>query len=84
MIKIDEHVGVAIAGLTSDARVLRWAELHLEETTTYSFLVGSNFMRQLAMQSRMLYARPIPVGRIVQSIADRKLSTMDRLFQHPD
>lgn len=29
-------------------------------------------MRQLAMQSRMLYARPIPVGRIVQSIADRK------------
>lgn len=23
------------------------------------------------MQSRMLYARPIPVGRIVQSIADR-------------
>jgi 20S proteasome subunit alpha 6 len=28
-------------------------------------------MRQKAMQSRMLYARPIPVGRIVQSIADR-------------
>lgn len=53
MIRIDDHVGVAIAGLTSDARVL------------------SNFMRQKAMQSRMLYARPIPVGRIVQSIADR-------------
>lgn len=28
-------------------------------------------MRQKAMQSRMLYARPIPIGRIVQSIADR-------------
>lgn len=29
------------------------------------------------MQSRMLYARPIPVGRIVQSIADRKLFGLD-------
>ncbi len=29
-------------------------------------------MRQQAMQSRMLYARPIPVSRIVQSIADRQ------------
>lgn len=52
LIRIDDHVGIAIAGLTSDARVL------------------SNSMRQQAMQSRMLYGRPIPVARIVQTIAD--------------
>lgn len=29
-------------------------------------------MRQQAMQSKMLYGRPIPVGRAVQGIADRE------------
>lgn len=72
MIKIDEHVGVAIAGLTSDARVLRYVANPWQiRRTDWVLLLLSNFMRQLAMQSRMLYARPIPVGRIVQSIADR-------------
>jgi len=53
LIRIDDHIGIAIAGLTSDARVL------------------SNFMRQQAMTERMLHARPIPVNRVVGSIADR-------------
>lgn len=29
LIRIDDHVGIAIAGLTSDARVLRWVQLEL-------------------------------------------------------
>jgi len=53
MYRIDDHVGIAIAGLTSDARVL------------------SNFMRQQAMSSRMIFNRPIPVNRLVSSIADK-------------
>ncbi|KAH9843662.1 20S proteasome subunit [Rhodofomes roseus] len=53
MHRIDDHVGIAIAGLTSDARVL------------------SNFMRQQAMGSRMQFNRPIPVNRLVSSIADK-------------
>ncbi|KAL0949857.1 hypothetical protein HGRIS_009890 [Hohenbuehelia grisea] len=53
MFRIDDHVGIAIAGLTSDARVL------------------SNFMRQQAMSSRMLFNRPVPVNRLVSSIADK-------------
>ncbi|BGO99664.1 Proteasome subunit alpha type-6 [Rhodotorula toruloides] len=53
LIRIDDHIGVAIAGLTSDARVL------------------SNFMRTQAMSSRMLYNRPLPISRIVSSIADK-------------
>jgi len=32
-------------------------------------------MRQQAMQSKMLYGRPIPVGRILQGIADRESSS---------
>jgi len=53
MFRIDDHVGIAIAGLTSDARVL------------------SNFMRQQAMSSKMLYNRPVPVNRLVSAIADK-------------
>ncbi|OBZ71784.1 Proteasome subunit alpha type-1 [Grifola frondosa] len=53
MHRIDDHVGIAIAGLTSDARVL------------------SNFMRQQAMSSRMVFNRPVPVNRLVSAIADK-------------
>ncbi|KAF8312852.1 N-terminal nucleophile aminohydrolase [Clavulina sp. PMI_390] len=53
MFRIDDHVGIAIAGLTSDARTL------------------SNFMRQQAMGSRMLFGRPIPVGQLVGAVADK-------------
>jgi len=53
MFRIDDHVGIAIAGLTSDARVL------------------SNFMRQQAMSSKMIFNRPVPVNRLVSSIADK-------------
>ncbi|KAF8520083.1 20S proteasome subunit [Gautieria morchelliformis] len=53
MFRIDDHIGIAIAGLTSDARVL------------------SNFMRQQAMSSRMLFNRAVPVNRLVSSIADK-------------
>jgi len=65
LIRIDDHVGVAIAGLTSDARVL------------------SNFMRQKAMSSRMLYGRPIPVGRAVQGIADRAQTNTQQYGRRP-
>ncbi|KIY45873.1 20S proteasome subunit [Fistulina hepatica ATCC 64428] len=53
MFRIDDHIGIAIAGLTSDARVL------------------SNFMRQQAMSSKMIFNRPVPVNRLVSSIADK-------------
>ncbi|ORX51916.1 N-terminal nucleophile aminohydrolase [Hesseltinella vesiculosa] len=53
LIKIDDHMGIGIAGLTSDARVL------------------SNFMRNEAMRSKMLYDRPLPVQRIVAAIGDK-------------
>ncbi|KAF5388326.1 hypothetical protein D9615_000117 [Tricholomella constricta] len=53
MFRIDDHVGIAIAGLTSDARVL------------------SNFMRQQAMSSKMVFNRPVPVNRLVSAIADK-------------
>ncbi|KAG9045027.1 hypothetical protein FS837_007161 [Tulasnella sp. UAMH 9824] len=53
MFRIDDHVGIGIAGLTSDARVL------------------SNFMRQQAMGSRMVFNRAIPVNRLVNMIADK-------------
>lgn len=53
VIKIDSHLGLALAGLAPDARVL------------------SNFMRQQSMSSRLIYARPIPIARVVNAIADK-------------
>ncbi|KAK9337553.1 hypothetical protein LIPSTDRAFT_73908 [Lipomyces starkeyi NRRL Y-11557] len=53
IIRIDDHLGIALAGLAPDARVL------------------SNFMRQQAMSSRMIYNRPIPVSRVVSAIGDK-------------
>jgi len=53
VIKIDEHMGVALAGLAPDARVL------------------SNFLRQQAMTSKMVFNRPLSVAKAVYSIADK-------------
>lgn len=53
MLRIDNHIGMVMAGLTSDARVL------------------SNYMRQLALSSRLVYARPLPVSRLISSLSDR-------------
>ncbi len=59
MLRIDNHIGIGFAGLTSDARVL------------------SNYMRQLALSSRLVYSRPLPLSRIISSLADRaQLNTM--------
>lgn len=59
MLKIDQHMGIGFAGLTSDARVL------------------SNYMRQLALSSRLMYARALPVSRMMSALADRaQLNTM--------
>ncbi|WFD16948.1 proteasome endopeptidase complex [Malassezia arunalokei] len=59
VLKIDHHLGMGFAGLTSDARVL------------------SHYMRQLALSSRLMYTRPLPVSRLMGSLADRaQLNTM--------
>ena len=46
-------------------------------------LTSSNFMRQQAMQSKMLYGRPIPVGRAVQGIADRAQNNTQQYGRRP-
>ncbi|WFD31940.1 proteasome endopeptidase complex [Malassezia sp. CBS 17886] len=59
MLKIDHHIGIGFAGLTSDARVL------------------SNYMRQLALSSRLNFHRALPLSRLMSSLADRaQLNTM--------
>lgn len=65
LIRIDDHIGIAIAGLTSDARVL------------------SNAMRQQAMSSRMMYARPIPINRVVNYIAERAQGNTQHYGKRP-
>ncbi|KFH46907.1 proteasome subunit alpha type-like protein [Hapsidospora chrysogenum ATCC 11550] len=50
---VDEHCGLAIAGLTSDARVL------------------SNFMKQQCLGHRLTYGRAMPLGSLVDMIAEK-------------
>ena len=83
MFRIDDHVGIAIAGLTSDARVLRSVipiSLNKPRPTHPNHLLSqcSNFMRQQAMASKMVFNRPVPVNRLVSVIAD---STFHHRFQ---
>ncbi|KAG9317163.1 hypothetical protein JVU11DRAFT_1355 [Chiua virens] len=65
MFRIDDHVGIAIAGLTSDARVL------------------SNFMRQQALNERMIFNRPMPVNRLVSAIADKAQTNTQEYGRRP-
>lgn len=53
VIKVDSHMGVALAGLAPDARIL------------------SNYLRQQAMSSRMVFNRPLSLSKAVHSIADK-------------
>jgi 20S proteasome subunit alpha 6 len=71
MFRIDDHVGIAIAGLTSDARVLRQVIDYQIHNNNFVLLVRhSNFMRQQALSSKMVFNRPVPVNRLVSAIAD--------------
>ncbi|GAV30398.1 proteasome [Pichia membranifaciens] len=53
IIKVDDHMGVALAGLAPDARIL------------------SNYLRQQAMSSKMVFNRPLSLSKAVHSIADK-------------
>lgn len=53
IIKVDNHMGIALAGLAPDARVL------------------SSYLRKLAMNSRLVFNRPILTSKAVLSIADK-------------
>lgn len=65
IIRVDKHLGLALAGLSPDARVL------------------SNFMRQQAMSSRMVYNRPIPVARVINAIADKAQTNTQQYGKRP-
>ncbi|ODQ80848.1 hypothetical protein BABINDRAFT_7531 [Babjeviella inositovora NRRL Y-12698] len=53
VLKIDDHLGIALAGLAPDARVL------------------STYLRSEAMQSKMVFNRPLPTQQAVNSLADK-------------
>ncbi|KAJ2615969.1 Proteasome subunit alpha type-6 [Coemansia sp. RSA 1365] len=65
IIRIDDHMGIAVAGLTSDARVL------------------SNYLRTEAMRSKMVYGRPLPIGRAVNAIGDKAQTNTQEYGRRP-
>lgn len=53
IIKVDDHMGIALAGLAPDARVL------------------SNYLRKLAMNSKLVFNRPLLTSKAALAIADK-------------
>lgn len=53
IIKVDDHMGIALAGLAPDARVL------------------SNYLRKLAMNSKLVFNRPLLTSKAAMSLADK-------------
>eukprot|EP00270_Netrium_digitus_P006543 TRINITY_DN19113_c0_g1_i1.p1 TRINITY_DN19113_c0_g1~~TRINITY_DN19113_c0_g1_i1.p1 ORF type:complete len:316 (-),score=95.09 TRINITY_DN19113_c0_g1_i1:124-1071(-) len=62
---IDHHIGIAIAGLNADGRVL------------------SRFMRGETLNHRFVYESPMPVGRLVQRVADKSQVCTQRSWLRP-
>lgn len=58
-------MGVALAGLAPDARIL------------------SNFLRQRAMSSRLVYGRQLPVSRAVQALSDKAQGNTQHYGRRP-
>jgi 20S proteasome subunit alpha 6 len=80
ILPVDDHIGIALAGLTSDARVIRYIY-------SYSFLYDltilifkSKYMQAQALSSRMNMNRPIPVQRLVTDISDSKANEIEVLL----
>uniref|UniRef100_A0A060TCY6 Proteasome subunit alpha type n=1 Tax=Blastobotrys adeninivorans TaxID=409370 RepID=A0A060TCY6_BLAAD len=65
LIRIDDHMGLALAGLAPDARIL------------------SNYLRSQAMNSKLVYDRPLPVSRAVYSIADKAQGNTQQYGRRP-
>ncbi len=63
--KVDEHMGIAIAGLIADGRVLR------------------KYMIQECLNHRFVFETPLPVGRLVASLADKAQYYTQRMEKRP-
>jgi 20S proteasome subunit alpha 6 len=61
---IDDHIGMAMSGLTSDARSLWYAFF-----TFFELNNDSRFMRSECLSQKWAYAEPLPVYRLVASVA---------------
>lgn len=65
LFKIDGHVGIAIAGLTSDARVL------------------STYMRDECLTNKFVFGEPLPVSRLVASVAEKMQTPTQQYGRRP-
>jgi 20S proteasome subunit alpha 6 len=63
--KIDDHIGIGIAGLTPDGRVL------------------SRYMRSECLNHQFVYGGPLPVGRLVNQVADKAQIGTQRSGKRP-
>ena len=75
---IDDHIGVSIAGLASDARIL-WYEtccVSLAEYVTSSFSVSSRFMRTECINYQYGFDKPMPVTRLMDQVSNSKSLAM--------
>ncbi|CAE6477608.1 unnamed protein product [Rhizoctonia solani] len=73
LVKINSQTSYSALPMSSHLTRRRSCELTIIVTKVFYYhsIHSSNFMRQQAMSSRMLFNRPIPVNRLVSSIAEK-------------
>ena len=91
MLRLDSHVGITIAGVTSDARFLRYLPL-LRLSLCTPLLTSlplslcdfsSKYMRNECLNNQYAFGEPIPVSRLVASVGDKLQVCTQRYGRRP-
>lgn len=72
--KIDDYMGIGMAGLHADARTLARYPLSFNERCKLSYTFPFRYMRTECLNHKFVYGSQIPIGRLVTDVADSKYS----------
>lgn len=82
---IDDHIGVSIAGLASDARILWYEESKTKRNFSHSSsFVSSRFMRTECINHQYGFDKPMPVTRLMDHVSNstKKSSFLFRILSN--
>ena len=92
---IDDHVGMAMSGLTADSRAL-WYHLYMytckyilysilfmnSSVKSINMLYLSRFMRAECLGQKWAYSEPLPVNRLVSALASSVYNFVIAITNH--
>ena len=83
--RIDDHMSIAIAGLTADARSLAryawaWWYFHANLSETRSL---DRYMRTECLNHKYVYGSAMTTGRLVENVADKHQACTQLAIRRP-